>query len=96
MSKDFNACELVSHSISNALKLSMSLLLFFLTLHCVDMAMNRLDGKVAVITGGARGLGKAVALALVDRGAKVMIGDLLDEQGAQAVDELNARYDQLA
>ncbi|KAI8145476.1 hypothetical protein BJV82DRAFT_603807 [Fennellomyces sp. T-0311] len=48
-----------------------------------------LAGKVAVITGGSRNIGKAVAVALVNRGAKVVIGDILDADGAATIKELN-------
>lgn len=50
---------------------------------------SELSGKVAVITGGSRGIGKAVAAALVARGVRVVIGDVLDEEGEAAVEELN-------
>ena len=40
--------------------------------------MSRLDGKIAVVTGGARGIGAAIARAMVAEGAKVVIGDVLD------------------
>jgi NADP-dependent 3-hydroxy acid dehydrogenase YdfG len=35
-----------------------------------------LDGKVAIVTGGARGIGAAISLALVSRGARVVVGEL--------------------
>ena len=43
-----------------------------------------LHGKVAVVTGGSRGIGLAVVSALREFGAHVVIADLLDEQGEEA------------
>ncbi|KAI9488617.1 hypothetical protein BDB00DRAFT_932549 [Zychaea mexicana] len=48
-----------------------------------------LQGKVAVLTGASRNIGKAVATELVKRGAKVVIGDVLDAEGEATVKELN-------
>jgi 3alpha(or 20beta)-hydroxysteroid dehydrogenase len=43
--------------------------------------MRRLDGKVALISGGARGQGAAEGRLFVDEGARVMLGDVLDGEG---------------
>ena len=45
--------------------------------------MNRLDGKIAFISGAARGIGAATARLMVEAGAKVAIGDVLDERGEE-------------
>jgi len=49
---------------------------------------NRLEGKVALISGGARGMGASHARALVAEGARVVIADILDEEGNALADEL--------
>jgi 3alpha(or 20beta)-hydroxysteroid dehydrogenase len=56
--------------------------------------MGRVEGKVALISGGARNIGGASARMLVAEGARVVIGDLLDEEGAALAEELGeaARY----
>jgi len=52
--------------------------------------MGRLDGKVALITGGARDMGKSHVRHFVAEGARVVFGDVLDEQGAYVAAKLGA------
>ena len=49
----------------------------------------RLENKVALISGGARGIGAAQAKLFAQEGAKVVIGDLLDEEGRKTEAEIN-------
>ena len=57
--------------------------------------MGRLDGKVALITGGARGMGKSHVRHFVAEGARVVFGDVLDDRGeyvAAGLGEASCRY----
>src|SRR5436305_11582951 len=54
--------------------------------------MNRLDGKVAFLSGAARGIGGATARLMVEAGAKIVIGDVLDEVGTRHAKEIGALY----
>ena len=48
--------------------------------------MGRLDGRVAIVTGGAKGIGKHYAQALAGEGARLMIADIAD--GAEVAEEI--------
>jgi 3alpha(or 20beta)-hydroxysteroid dehydrogenase len=57
--------------------------------------MGRLDGKVALITGGARGMGKSHVRHFVAEGARVVFGDVQDDKGAAVaagLEEKSCRY----
>ncbi len=56
--------------------------------------MGRFDGRVALISGGARGMGAEHVRALVAEGARVVFGDVLDDEGTALAAELGdaARY----
>ena len=49
----------------------------------------RLEGKVALISGGSRGMGAAEAKLFAQEGAKVVIGDVLEEEGHRTEAEIN-------
>ena len=53
--------------------------------------MKRLEGKVAIVTGGARGMGGAAAQALADDGAIVIITDILEDAGRDHADAICRR-----
>ncbi len=50
--------------------------------------MNRLDGKIALISGAARGIGGETARLMVEAGARVIIGDILDERGRETARDI--------
>jgi 3alpha(or 20beta)-hydroxysteroid dehydrogenase len=52
------------------------------------MNMERLNNKIALVSGGARGMGAAHARAIVAEGGQVIIGDLLDDEGKTLADDL--------
>lgn len=56
--------------------------------------MGKLDGKVAIVTGGARGIGAAVSRLFVQEGAKVVLTDVRSELGEDLAKELgeNAKF----
>ena len=53
--------------------------------------MNRLQGKVALVTGAALGLGRAASIRMAEEGASVGVLDVLDEPGETLVTELRGR-----
>jgi NAD(P)-dependent dehydrogenase (short-subunit alcohol dehydrogenase family) len=56
------------------------------------VVMGRLDDKVAVITGGASGIGEASVRLFAAEGAEVVVADVQDERGGRLASELGAEY----
>lgn len=52
--------------------------------------MGRLDGKVGLISGGSRGIGAAIAERMLQEGARVIIGDVLDQEGSDLAARLGS------
>ena len=52
--------------------------------------MDRLTGKVAIVTGAAQGIGRAIASRLADEGAKVALADIQFDSAERAAGEIRA------
>lgn len=57
----------------------------------MDTGGRRFEGRVAVVTGGSSGIGRATVLRLLDEGASVVVADYNETTGAALVDEVGAR-----
>jgi len=53
--------------------------------------MKKLEGKVAIVTGAASGIGRAIALLFAQEGAKVVVADIDDKSGEETVKMINER-----
>jgi 3-oxoacyl-[acyl-carrier protein] reductase len=53
--------------------------------------MGRLENKVAIVTGGGRGLGKAYCLRLAEEGASVVVADILEREAEEVAGEIKAK-----
>ena len=51
-------------------------------------AMNRVEGKIALVTGAAKGLGRAIAKLLIEEGATVFLSDIDAEFGRETANDL--------
>ena len=56
--------------------------------------MGQLQDKVAIVTGAAQGIGRAIASKYVEEGAKVVVADLLYDEAAAFCEDLNSEYGQ--
>ena len=53
---------------------------------------GRLQGKVAIVTGGAGGFGKGIAEKFLQEGAKVVVADFVEDAGQKTADELKCEF----
>ena len=53
--------------------------------------MGLLENKVAIVTGGARGLGKAYCLRMAEEGAKVVVADILEREAEETASEIKTK-----
>ena len=53
--------------------------------------MRLLEGKVAIVTGGAGGLGRAYCLKMAEEGARIVVLDIIDKQAQQTVEEIQRK-----
>jgi NAD(P)-dependent dehydrogenase (short-subunit alcohol dehydrogenase family) len=53
--------------------------------------MKNLENKVSIVTGGGSGIGKAIALLYASEGAKIVVSDVNEEAGNEAVSEIKAK-----
>lgn len=58
--------------------------------------MARVDGKIAIVTGGGLGIGRATAVLLAKEGAQVAVTDINDEEGRETVDRIERSGGQAA
>jgi 3-oxoacyl-[acyl-carrier protein] reductase len=63
----------------------------FQVLRVKGAKMGRLDGKVALVTGGGRGLGKVFCLAMADEGADIAVVDILDKEAQETARDIKAK-----
>ena len=54
--------------------------------------MGRLDNKVAIVTGGARGLGKVFCMALAEEGARIVVADILEDEAQQTAIAIKEKH----
>ncbi len=54
--------------------------------------MARLEGRIALVTGGGRGIGQAIAEAFAEEGAQIILADILEKDGPAAARKINQRH----